>query len=732
MHELSLAFFWHQHQPYYPDDVSGRNPMPWVRLHGTKDYWGMAMHLKEVPQMHATINLVPSLIAQIRAYTEQGHEDEHLRVSRLPADGLAEADLHYLLDNFFMVNPDQMIRPYPRYYELYQQRGMSIDPASRAARRFTTRDILDLQCWSNLVWIHPIAFELDPELAEFRNKGGRWRENEKAWLLQRQMELLDEVIPLHRELAESGQIELTTTPFYHPILPLLWDKRLARQAMPDVALPERLEANQPDAIAQIRRAVEYHAEVFGEKPRGMWPSEGSVAQAVIPAIAEAGIEWIATDEEILSCSTEGRVSRDAQGFLRHPELLYRPWRVEEKGKPLQILFRDHAMSDQIGFHYQRYPAHQAVDDFMGKLEAIGRATSANAGQRPTLVSIILDGENCWEYYPHGGVEFLRTLYRRIVDHPKIAPVRVGDYLDKHPATDKLPHLFAGSWISHNFGIWVGHPECNRAWDLLSKTREYLKLAAKDADKPKESLSRAWEELYIAEGSDWFWWFGDSHTSAQDGLFDQLFRKHLQNVYLLLGEEPPTELLHPISQGHGHLLLHTQPTGLLNVKINGRHTYFEWINAGRYICAAGRGAMSMADRQRIEAIHFGFDDRRLLIRIDVKDRAVRESLAEVDTLRIAFLEPPGFELLIAHPGWHEPILQLYHNDVPVSLSRVEAAGDAILEIGIPWASLSLAANAPVQFYVELLQNDQSIERTPHEGVIETFVPSPDFEQIMWQV
>ena len=511
MHEVSLAFFWHQHQPYYPDDVGGENPMPWVRLHGTKDYWGMAMLLKEVPELHATINLVPSLLQQLLAYTDGGHQDTHQRVSHLPPDGLSEDDLYYLLDNFFMVHPDQMIRPYPRYHELYKKRGLGVDSAERARKRFSKKELIDLQCWSNLVWIHPLAFEHDAELAEFRNKGRNWTEAEKQWLLDKQMELLKQVVPLHRELLDRGQLELTTTPFYHPILPLLWDKRLARRAMPNVMLPKHLEGYAEDAREHLRRAVEFHEKLFGQKPRGMWPSEGSVCQGIIPAIAEAGIQWIGTDEEILSCSTDGWVSRDGNGYLRNPEMLYRPWRVDEQGKTLQIVFRDHAMSDQIGFHYQRYAPEQAVGDFIGKLEAIGNATGGNAGHRPTLVSIILDGENCWEYYPNAGVEFLRGVYRRVVQHPKITPVRVGDYLARYPATDKLGHLFPGSWIQHNFGIWIGHPECNRAWDAVYETRQWLLGMTARKSKPADKVAQAWEELYIAEGSDWFWWFGDSHT-----------------------------------------------------------------------------------------------------------------------------------------------------------------------------------------------------------------------------
>ena len=731
MHDVSLAFFWHQHQPYYPDDLTGENPMPWVRLHAAKDYWGMAMLLREVPEMHATVNLVPSLLLQLTAYTERDATDEHLRVSRLPADNLTDADMAYLLDNFFMVHPDHMIRPYPRYLELYQKRGLSIDSAARAAKRFTKRDILDLQCWSNLSWIHPVAFEIDKDLAAFREQGRHWSESDKQWLLARQMELLAEVVPLHRELAASGQIELTTTPFYHPILPLLYDKRLARQAMPEVDLPKHLDGYREDADAQIERAVEYHTRLFGEKPVGMWPSEGSVCQAMIAAVAKAGIQWLATDEEILSCSTEGWVSRDAHGYLRNPEMLYRPWRVEERGKSVQMIFRDHAMSDQIGFHYQRYEAGAAVDDFLHKIEAIGRATTGNAGHRPTLVSIILDGENCWEYYPHGGVDFLRTLYRRVVAHPHVTPVRVRDYLARHPATDKIGHLFSGSWIQHNFGIWIGHPECNRAWDLLFETRAHLVEAARGGQKTKEQLARAWEELYIAEGSDWFWWFGDDHSSAQDALFDRLFRRHLQNVYQLLDDSAPAELARPISQGHRHPQLFTEPTSLLNVRVDGRRTYFEWLNAGHYAATGARGTMSMVSDGRIADMYFGFDTERLFLRFDARGGAARERLSDVDTLKITFLEPAGFELLVSHPSWEEPILQLYRDDVPVAGAGVQAAGDVILEVAVPFRDLAVSVDEPVHFIVELLQGEQSIERLPHEGAIEAFVPSPDYELVMWQ-
>ncbi len=246
MTPIHLAIFWHQHQPYYPDDVSGETLMPWVRLHGTKDYYGMALHLKEVPEFRCTINLVPSLLLQIEQFVA-GREDRHLEVSRMPADGLSQADVSYLLDNFFMANADSMIRPFARYQELYLKRGFGVDGVENAIRRFSEKDLRDLQVWSNLTWMHELAFVNDPELDEFRKKGRHWTEEEKQWLLDKQREILAKIIPLHKELAQSGQIELTTTPFFHPILPLLWNKRSAHQAMPGCALPQNLDSYAEDA-----------------------------------------------------------------------------------------------------------------------------------------------------------------------------------------------------------------------------------------------------------------------------------------------------------------------------------------------------------------------------------------------------------------------------------------------------------------------------------------------------
>ncbi|MHC5544033.1 alpha-amylase/alpha-mannosidase, partial [Singulisphaera rosea] len=325
-----------------------------------------------------------------------------------------------------------------------------------------------------------------------------------------------------------------------------------------------------------------------------------------------GIE--ATDEEILGCSTHGKVGRDSRGHVRHPELLYRAWKVNEGGNELGIVFRDHSMSDQVGFHYQRSPGHAAAADFIGKLHAIGDACRQNPA---TLVPVILDGENCWEYYPDGGVSFLRSLYQGAVRDSRVKPTTVGEFLREHPPVDTLPRLFSGSWISHNFAIWIGHPEDNRGWDALHTTRQFLVQEASKGRHDPETLSRAWDEIYIAEGSDWFWWYGDDHSSALDALFDHLFRKHLRNVYTLLGQEPPGNLFTPISQAGSHKSIHDQPNSFLRVNVDGRSSYFEWINAAHYVCGNERGTMALVSRGLLQSVWFGFDAERLLVRVDTE-------------------------------------------------------------------------------------------------------------------
>ncbi len=726
MKPVSLALFWHQHQPYYPDDVANETLMPWVRLHATKDYIGMALHIQEVPEFHCTINLVPSLLVQIERYVNGG-SDRHLDVSRIPADSLSVEETDYLLDNFFMANEQSMIRPYPRYCELQQKRGVGRDSAEQARSRFSTQELLDLQVWHNLTWFHELLFEQDAELREFRKKASSWTEAEKSWLLDKQREVVGEVIPLHRKLMESGQVELTTTPFYHPILPLLWDKKSAREAMPGCSMPKYVESYREDAEKHLAMAVEYHQQLFGAAPQGLWPSEGSVSQAILETIADNGIKWIATDEEILGHSMDHFVTRDDHGNLNRPEMLYRPWRAGTDKKPLDMIFRDHGLSDLIGFHYQRNEPHWAAEDLLAKVKGIGRAVAEHDSSQTPFVPIVLDGENCWEYYTDGGVGFLRNLYQQAVKDPGIAPLTVSEHLAKHPPTNTIPKLFAGSWINHDFYIWIGHQEDRDAWDLVHITREFLTRAEESGTASAEKLEQAWKELFIAEGSDWYWWYGDDHNSGQDDLFDELFRRHLRNVYTLLGELPPSILFEPVANFERRHL-HTQPQSLLSVKVNGRLSFFEWRNAGHYESGSERGTMTMVTESVISDMYFGFDEQRFLLRCDTHTSAKAE-LADFDEIRIRFVEPFGAELRIDCQAPETPRLIINGEQRPNT--NATAAIDQMLELSIPYEELGVEKTQRLHLAVELVRDGETVERSPSEGTIDLTIPSEEFEQYMWQ-
>ena len=728
MPPVSLAILWHQHQPYYPDDVAGETLMPWVRFHSTKDYIGMALHLKEVPEFRCSINLVPSLLVQIERYVAGG-SDRHLDVSRMPTDGLSHHDARYLVENFFAANLESMIRPYPRYLELHRKRYTQPSDSDAVLTRMSSQDLRDLQVWHNLSWFHELLFEEDAELREFREKARDYTETEKQWLLNKQREVVAQVIPLHKELQDRGQVELTTTPFYHPILPLLWDKRSARQAMPNCELPMALESYAEDAVRQLKSAVELHERLFGRKPRGMWPSEGSVSADILPAIIEAGIQWIATDEGILSRSLDGAISRDNQKRINRPDLLYRPWRWDHQGKSLQLIFRDLGLSDFIGFEAQRQDPVSAAHVLLNACAEVGRAVRRGQPDAPVLVPVILDGENCWEHYRDGGVVFLRTLYREAVRHAEVRPVRVCDHLEAAPAPERLQKLHAGSWINSDFYIWIGHSEDRQAWDILHLTREFLKQQVANGKFDAATLAKAWSELDIAAGSDWFWWYGDDRSSGQDDLFDQLFRRHLQNVFRLLGESPPNVLLRPICQIRQESI-HTLPRRLLRVKPDGRRRYFEWMSAGQFVAGSERGTMARVTQGVIQELHFGFDKTSLLIRCDTADR-VKETILPGQELRVRFLEPDGHELRVRPTETGLAELTLLRGGTPEKTGATAALEDVAV-VRLPLADLGLVTGQAVHFYVELFEGRASLDRVPSEGMIEVTVPADDFDIRNWQV
>ncbi len=364
---LHVAFVWHMHQPYYKDPLSGYYRLPWVRLHGTKDYLDMVEILKDFPSIRQNFNLVPSLLEQLMDYSEGSAKDLYLEISRKNAKELGEDEKIFILENFFLAHWNNMIRPFPRYHELLVKRGTRVikSDLARAMKYFTDDDFLDLQVFFNLCWIDPLFREKDPFLRVLSEKGHGFTEEEKALLLQKQLEIVGRIIPTYKEMALGGQIELSFSPFYHPILPLLCDTDASRVAMPNVPLPRQRFLHPEDAEAQIRTGIEYFGKVFGFRPAGMWPSEGSVSEDVVRLAARNGVRWLATDEGILSNSLNKRL-RDNSGNLTGPDLLYRPYTYEG----VSLVFRDHVISDLLGFVYSQWDPKKAAEDLISRLRTI--------------------------------------------------------------------------------------------------------------------------------------------------------------------------------------------------------------------------------------------------------------------------------------------------------------------------------------------------------------------------
>jgi alpha-amylase/alpha-mannosidase (GH57 family) len=542
---LYIAFVWNQHQPYYQDTVKKEYIMPWVRLHATKDYYQMAAILRDYPKIRQTFNLTPSLVAQLEGYLD-GADDYYLRVMK-PVDELSIEEKQFLLQHYFDIHWERVISCWPRYCQLLSKQGRCKEPASvhNALSCFTDQDYLDLQVWFNLVWIDPEVRDKDPQLQALQRKGQMFTEADKALVLQKQWEIIRQVVPVHKELAQSGQIELITTPFYHPIIPLLIDSRSALRASPGLHLPHTF--NYPeDAAEQTVRAINQFRRYFDHVPQGIWPPEQAVSPEAVAMFAEYGFTWTVTDEDILARSLRTEIYRDGFGHVLNADDLYRPYNIKTNGRNFTVIFRDHHLSDRIGFVYHQMNMEHAADDLIHRFHKIQESVACCEG--PHLVTIALDGENAWEWYPNDKQDFLHHLYSRLSNDPLLKTVTVSEFLTKHPPSRELEYLHTGSWVDHSVTRWIGSDSKNRLWEMLLDARKMVE-HVRGTVSP-EQLLRARENLLIAEGSDYTWWV-DSMPYYLAAPFEALYRKHLVNVYRECGQTPPGYLNEPvITPRHG--------------------------------------------------------------------------------------------------------------------------------------------------------------------------------------
>lgn len=548
---LKVVLCWHMHQPDYRGPEHSDYQLPWVYLHGIKDYADMAWHLEQVPGARAVVNFAPVLLEQIDDYAAQiGEWLRHGKRIRdpllaalagpgVPADIQGRRDLIYAA---LRANETHLINRFPRFRELADLAAW-MEERPDAVAYLKDQYLVDLIVWYHLAWMGESVRDNDLRVRSLEEKGRNFDEEDRRSLVSLIGELVGGLVGRYRALAEAGRVELSVTPYAHPIIPLLFDIGSAREILPNVPLPNATAypGGADRARWHVRRGIEVFRQHFGFVPTGCWPSEGAVSDATLRLLEEEGVRWAASGQQVLHNSLQAAWPGQLPEYWAH-----RAYRVQD-GR-LVMFFRDDGLSDLIGFTYADWHADDAVGNFMQHLENIARITR---GKSDAVVAIIMDGENAWEYYPKNGKYFLSALYARLAEHPELRLTTFGDCVARCAATPiSLPHIVPGSWVYGTLSTWIGDKDKNRGWDMLADAKRAFDRALASGRLSAEQAATAQTQLATCEGSDWFWWFGDYNPGSAVSDFERLFRRQLSHLYDLIGEEAPGYLSHVFAHGSG--------------------------------------------------------------------------------------------------------------------------------------------------------------------------------------
>jgi len=549
---LNVVLCWHMHQPNYFDPSTDEYILPWTYLHAIKDYVDMAAHLEDVPAAKAVVNFAPILLEQLDDYAEQ--MTAFLREGMAIQDHLLAALVSPILPEepeqritlvkaCLRANEGTIIKRFPCYQRLADMAKRLMDVPDEWIY-VNDQYMADIVTWYHLGWMGETVRRRDPRIKALMEKGNCFSLHDRHELMAVMSELLGGVIERYRRLAEAGQVELSFSPYAHPIMPLLLDIKSTHEAMPDAPLPlaEAYPGGNARAEWHIEKGLQTFERYFGFRPSGCWPSEGAVSMDALKLMDNYGLRWAASGESVLRNSLN---LDQTPGILRKQQNIHKPYLPE--GHKIGCFFRDDGLSDSIGFKYSKWHADDAVADFVHHLENIA---DVSAGKPGTVVSIILDGENAWEYFPENAYHFLSALYQQLSSNPKLNLTTFSECLDQTPAKDELPHIVAGSWVYGTFSTWIGEQDKNRGWDMLVDAKRSFDHVVAGGRLTDGQLDNAEHQLAICEGSDWFWWFGDYNPSEAVRDFERLYRLQLATLYQMLGEEPPEYLSHTFSHGGG--------------------------------------------------------------------------------------------------------------------------------------------------------------------------------------
>lgn len=713
---LKIAFLWHMHQPYYFDPITKKFKMPWVRLHCVKDYLDMLLNVERYEKIHPVFNFTPSLIDQIELYLN-GTPELHVELTLKNPDDLTPYEKALILKDFFMANWDTMIKPFSRFYELLIKRGnpKTQEEFIEASRFFTKQDFLDLQVLFNLTWVDPIFRQEDPFLKELVKKGRYFTQNEKELLIEKHYEIMGKIVPAYKKCFENNHIEISISPFCHPILPLLIDNYIAKISEPNTVLPSLRFQYPQDAFGQIVTAINFSESRFGKKIMGMWPSEGSVSDEALKLISKAGIKWTATDEGVLS--------KTLNLNTLPAEKLYRSYRYQTESGPLYLFFRDHRISDNIGFVYSRMTAEDATNHLLRTLHNIKTHLDNTSPRQDYIVPIILDGENAWEFYPNDGNDFLNLLYQRLEKDEAIEVVTFSEFINTFPQGEQISHIHPGSWINSNFKIWIGHQEDNTAWELLTEVRQIFEEQENSLDQG--DIVELRKSLYIAEGSDWCWWYGDEHSTEFDLEFDELFRAYIKDIYKKLNLPTPTKLDIPIVRKEKEVKPDKEMLNFITPKIDGKVTsYFEWLGSYSYNLKKFGFAMHRT-HVYFENLSIGFDLQNLYLRLDPEIQFLKNKELFPITMTIRCNDKMVIFGTVDESGLTNFSLTKENRNY-----TLEAAFQKVLELKIPLEYLNLKEGDTLFFNIYIELKDHESITFPPRGTIKVVVPTKNFEELYW--
>lgn len=608
--KLSIAFYWHMHQPVYQLSPEGDYLMPWVRLHAVKDYLDMANIVKNFNNIKLNFNISPVLLNGFENYGDKNLHDLHSRFTVGNVEEFSSDDKKFILNNFFDSNYQSMILKSSEYNRLYQKFQ---NTNGEDTSIFNNQEYSDLMALFNLAWFDPVYKNEYPELKKLYKKGKNYTLDDRIKIIDIQRQIIRRIVPEYKALMEKGQIEITTSPFYHPILPILLDiKDTSKNNLED--LPSNLKT-ELDARIQTEMALDKIEQTFGRRPKGIWPSEHCVSSKELNMFKELGLEWTISDEGILSNSINFEFVRDFKGYLEDPYHLLKSYIYKTKNSNINIIFRDAVIPNLISFEYPNHDQKSAANDLYDRIKVI-QSKLLSSPDENHLLTIAMDGENCWENYAEDGQEFLNTLYNLIDTDSTLETVLISDYLQKEDHHKRLNKISAGSWINRNFKLWIDEPIKNLAWTYLKQVRDdFCRYVRKNPLNPNIKAAR--RELFVCEGSDWFWWYGEPNDSGRDHIFDYLFREHLKNIYLYLGIPAPeyldTPLLSAITKPSRY------PKCEFTPKVNGQISEGddEWLNAG---CIDIPDGPVLKDTKLFDRICFGCDKNNIYLRFYLNEFA----------------------------------------------------------------------------------------------------------------